>query len=170
MGTTSTFAWPYPDPADPANVPADMQALAAAIDTTLGGAWSTYTPTWTGDTSDPAIGNGTIVGDYKYWGKTLNVLIRITIGTTTTFGTGAYRFSLPPTYTQITGHSSLCGGWGVVFDTSAMFYYAGTLGAVTGNDNLLRLRTHALANMTATSPVTLATGDAIALRYSAEIT
>lgn len=32
MGTTANNAWPYPDPASPPNAPAQIQALADAID------------------------------------------------------------------------------------------------------------------------------------------
>ena len=35
---TTTRGYPYPNPGDPANVPADMQALATAIDTDMTGA------------------------------------------------------------------------------------------------------------------------------------
>ncbi|MFF9285387.1 hypothetical protein [Streptomyces griseosporeus] len=58
------------------------------------GAWSSYTPTWTASTN-PAIGNGTIVGRYMKIGRTVIGHINITAGSTTTFGSGAYNFSLP---------------------------------------------------------------------------
>lgn len=54
-----------------------------------------YTPTWTGASVNPAIGNGTIVGRYVKRGRIVDVAIRITMGSTTTYGTGGWFFSLP---------------------------------------------------------------------------
>jgi hypothetical protein len=56
----------------------------------------TYTPTWTAASVNPALGNGTITGHYQkiadklYW---LN--ISLLMGSTTTYGTGRWIFSLP---------------------------------------------------------------------------
>ncbi|NBV77905.1 hypothetical protein EBR66_07100 [bacterium] len=58
-------------------------------------AWSTYSPSWTADTTNPAIGDGTITGRYKQIGKTVFVIVKINMGTTTTYGTGSWRVSLP---------------------------------------------------------------------------
>jgi hypothetical protein len=57
--------------------------------------WATYTPTWTGSSSNPAIGNGTIVGRFTIVGKTVNVYVKITMGSTTTYGAGTWRITLP---------------------------------------------------------------------------
>jgi hypothetical protein len=56
--------------------------------------WTTYTPSWTSATP-PAIGNGTRVGWYKQFGKTVHFKALFTFGTTTTYGTGAWVFGLP---------------------------------------------------------------------------
>lgn len=75
------------------------------------GAWTTYTPTWTAS-SNPAIGNGTISGRYQLiQGKTLLVYVTITTGSTTTFGSGAWAFGLPGSYSFKTGQF---GGQGYV--------------------------------------------------------
>jgi hypothetical protein len=58
-------------------------------------AWTTYTPSWTASTTNPVIGNGTITGRYKAIGKTVFVSVKINMGTTTTYGTGQWRVSLP---------------------------------------------------------------------------
>jgi hypothetical protein len=57
-------------------------------------AWTSYTPTWTASTN-PAIGNGTIVGRYMKIGRNVLGHVNITAGATTTFGSGAYNWSLP---------------------------------------------------------------------------
>lgn len=58
-------------------------------------AWTSFTTAWTGSVSNPVIGNGTIAGAYIKIGRTLAFRIDITMGTTTTFGSGNYSFSLP---------------------------------------------------------------------------
>ena len=65
------------------------------------GAWTSYTPTWSSSGTQPAIGNGSITGRYMVIGKTCTVTISVNFGTTTTFGTNAYMFSLP--FTDNTG-------------------------------------------------------------------
>jgi hypothetical protein len=58
-------------------------------------AWTSYTPTWAGTSSNPAIGNGTISGAYKVIGKTCFVRGRIAMGSTTTYGVGDWKIGLP---------------------------------------------------------------------------
>lgn len=58
------------------------------------GVWNTYTPTWTA-TANPAIGNGTLEGKYALVGKLCTVRIGMVAGSTTTFGTGEWKFALP---------------------------------------------------------------------------
>jgi hypothetical protein len=63
--------------------------------TAIQAAWTSYTPTWSASTTNPTLGNGTMVGFYDQVGKTVDFVMRITFGTTTTAGTGNYTFSLP---------------------------------------------------------------------------
>lgn len=58
------------------------------------GAWKTYTPVWAG-TSNPSLGNGSIEGRYSQNGKTVDFSIVLTVGSTTTRGSGNWTFSLP---------------------------------------------------------------------------
>jgi hypothetical protein len=58
-------------------------------------AWTTYSPSWTAGGTNPVIGNGTITGRYKAIGKTVFVSVNKSMGSTTTYGTGAWRISLP---------------------------------------------------------------------------
>jgi hypothetical protein len=54
-----------------------------------------YTPVWTGASTNPAIGNGTITGHYTRNGDVIHATISIAMGSSTTFGSGEYSFSLP---------------------------------------------------------------------------
>lgn len=57
--------------------------------------WSTYSVTWTASSGGNSIGNGTLTGRYKQFGKLTHVLIMLTFGSTTNPGSGTYSFSLP---------------------------------------------------------------------------
>lgn len=57
--------------------------------------WSAYTPSWTGASVNPAIGNGGLTGYYRRVGDSAEVRVEMNSGTTTTYGTGDWYFSLP---------------------------------------------------------------------------
>jgi hypothetical protein len=61
------------------------------------GAWTSYTPTWSATGTAVSLGNGTITGKYMRQGSLVKVKIVLTMGSTTTYGTGFYRFTLPVT-------------------------------------------------------------------------
>lgn len=59
------------------------------------GAWNTWTPTWQANTTNPSLGNGTLIGRYVRIGRTIIFHINLTPGSTTTFGSGPYFFATP---------------------------------------------------------------------------
>ena len=59
------------------------------------GTWQSYTPTWTASTTNPSIGNGTLSGRYFQIGKLVYCQFTMRAGSTTTFGSGLWRFSYP---------------------------------------------------------------------------
>lgn len=61
----------------------------------IGDPWASYTPQWLGATTNPVIGNGTLTGNYMQAGKLVMFRIRVVMGSTTTYGSGAYTFGLP---------------------------------------------------------------------------
>lgn len=54
-----------------------------------------YTPVWTTAGTAPALGNGTLQGFYSTFLGLVFATIQFTAGSSTTFGTGAWSFSLP---------------------------------------------------------------------------
>ncbi|MGW9437927.1 hypothetical protein [Streptomyces sp. NPDC055607] len=58
-------------------------------------AWVTYTPVWTAATTNPVLGNGSIIGRHKKLGRLVNYQIDLTMGSTTTYGSGAWSITLP---------------------------------------------------------------------------
>lgn len=61
------------------------------------GAWTTYTPAWTASGTPPALLNGTLTGRWLRMNQLIIAELSLTMGSTTTFGTGVYFFSLPST-------------------------------------------------------------------------
>ena len=90
----------------------------------IGDPWTSYTPTYTGIT---AIGNATVVAKYIQAGKFVEGYVKITMGSTTTFGAAALSVSIPVT-PAVQPNAVL----GPVFmqDTSAPAFRTGV--AVTG--------------------------------------
>lgn len=53
------------------------------------------TPTWAAATTNPTLGNGTLVGNWSRTGLDVRVNVSLTWGTTTTAGVGVWTFELP---------------------------------------------------------------------------
>jgi hypothetical protein len=74
---------------------ASTTVITAAHMNGIQAAWDTYTPTWAASGTAVALGNGTLTGKWIRLGKTVHYRIQLTMGSTTTFGTGTYSFVLP---------------------------------------------------------------------------
>jgi hypothetical protein len=61
---------------------------------TIGGT-ATYTPVWSSNGTAPVLGNGTLTGKYSTVGNMVFVTINGVMGSTTTYGTGNYTWTLP---------------------------------------------------------------------------
>ena len=127
----------------------------------IGDAWASYTPTWSASGTAVAIGNGTQVGGYINPGKLVIFRAKITMGSTTTYGTGSYRIALP-----VSMNASDPGRFMVtLLDSSAGATYQGVTYNVSGTlapiaaDN--GTAGGALAGITPTVPFTFATSDTI---------
>lgn len=101
------------------------------------GAWKAYTPTWSTVGSAPALGNGSIQGFYRENGDSLDIRIALITGTTTTYGSGGYTFSLPSGYTPKTSVVSASAlaqnlGTAVAAVTASQNFYDGII-QLTGN-------------------------------------
>lgn len=72
----------------------DNSVEATLIDSRLA-SLKTYTPAWTAASANPDLGDGSLIGRYFQMGKFVYFTIRLQAGATTTFGTGAWYFSLP---------------------------------------------------------------------------
>lgn len=58
--------------------------------------WIPFNPVWQATGSAPSVGNGVLIGRYRYAGRrTIEVRIALTWGSTTNGGTGYYTFAFP---------------------------------------------------------------------------
>lgn len=151
------------------NAPASGSDVTVTLPSAAGtlfnepGAWTAYTPTWGGNSTNPVIGNGSIAGAYCQIGKIVHARVIILPGSTTTFGSGAYYLSAPVTM-KSTNHVLSSGFFG---DSSAGTRY--TLQATPASTTNLWVRYGASAlDFTATAPVTLANTDEIQLAFTYE--
>lgn len=139
----------------------------------LGDNWVSYTPAWTSTGTAPAIGNATVQGASITTGpKTIDFFFTITYGSTSTFGTGSYRFSLPVTAASRNAGSTMNMS-GLLTDTGTAIWGVTAIRFVTTSTIELLTSTSAtdprLAVYAQTVPFTSANTDIVSVagRYEA---
>jgi hypothetical protein len=123
-----------------------------------------YTVTWASSGTQPSIGNGTLTGRYLKMGTFVWAFVAMTVGSSTTYGTGSYTWSLPFTSQSYPAHSPwpMFVGSGLVRDVSASQYHPPT---TTPNFII----THGgsafgtIPSFNSTTPMTWANGDTITM-------
>jgi hypothetical protein len=146
-----------------------QNAVTASFVTPYEGAWTSYTPVWTANSSNPVIGNGTLEGWYKVIGKTCFVRGNIVMGTTTTFGSGEWYVSMPFT----ASHADAILMTANLLDNGSAWYNATVNGARAGFNYKAPLQYQAVGgtanDVNATSPFTWASTDRFLWNGSYEI-
>jgi hypothetical protein len=71
--------------------------------------WFSYVPVWTATTTNPVLGNGTIAGRFTINGRMVTATVGLTIGSSTTTGSGQWFISLPLTAGSF--YSDFVGTW-----------------------------------------------------------
>lgn len=131
-------------------------------------AWTDYgTPStiWTSTGTQPSIGDGLIVARYRLIdSRTCAFRIKVNPGSTTTFGTGTYRFLLPFTVAdeQV--------GVALFRDNSAALQYGGFSAWLQSGTTILTVSNSAAANWSPTVPATWASADRAEISGVYEIT
>lgn len=116
---------------------------------------ASYVPQWTSSGTQPTLGDGTISGSYDQNGRQIHAFGVLTIGSTSTFGTGTYRFSLP--FTNATG---IRIGTARILDAGTAFYIG--VAVVGVGANYVEITTNASASqVNPTIPMTWAAGDTL---------
>lgn len=118
---------------------------------------NTYTPTYADSNGLAVLGNGTITGTYTKVGTLYTVHVKLTAGTTTTFGTGSLRLGLPATV--VTNATQIGSGY-IFHAATATFYLIVPIALATVN--FAQLASHAIVGqVTGAAPVALAATDTI---------
>lgn len=125
------------------------------------GAYVSYTPSWTGSTGNPTLGNGSLIGRYTRRGDRVKGYVELTYGSTTANGTGSIRFSLPVTAAAGEGDQL---GEALVLDAGTRFYNALTL-ISSGGTYLELYAENTGAAMTFASPFSPANGDKFRIAF-----
>jgi hypothetical protein len=143
----------------------NLQVLQSGGGTTVnwGGAYTAYTPAWTSSGTQPAIGNGTIVGRWVQLGKFVHGYALVTMGSTTTFGTGTYSISLP----AAAAASMATGVAGTALGNRAGGY-VGTPIFATLSTVFIYTPAQPTSVWSPTVPATWANGDTMAINFSYE--
>lgn len=128
--------------------------------------WAAYTPTWltAGAGADPTLGNGTIAGRWTKAAKLVTVRIKLTWGSTTSGGSGAWTFSMPvgPLASTVPdiGHALSIGGGPASYKHDV---------AIMDNDTVARCLSMAIGDFySATIPHTWATGNNVVMQLQYE--
>lgn len=119
-------------------------------------AWSSgWDPasSWVGSTTNPVLNNGTTRGRYHQIGRTILWEGRIAMGSTTTYGSGTYSFSLPATPLG----TAYMVGTALLMSASAIH-----VGVVLWTGSAVNLRFHGASGIwSPTVPFTLASGSSL---------
>lgn len=151
----------------PVLMPAGHEVIVGDMDAyeNLTGVWQAYTPVWSSTGVAPVLNNGSLVGSYFQAGKLVHVRIVLTPGSTTTFGNGNYRLSLPVAPKL----DSLLAAY--LDDASAALRWAGQariIAATTGGDNMRIVVAPSTGGVTEAAPFVWANGDKLILHGSYE--
>ena len=167
MPTTSR-GYVYPASTDHTRLWEHLQNLANSVNTdvtNLLGAWTAYVPVLGG--TSWAIGNGSTLGRYKLLGKTCFFRAQVTIGSTTTKGTGGTQatVSLP-----VAAHASMeqqCSG--SYLDVSGPAR-GSVIGLILAGNNFASMYAGGAigTGLVAAQPITWATGDTFTIHGTYE--
>lgn len=128
-------------------------------------AYAAYTPTWGSSGTQPAIGNGTVVGRKLVLGKFIQGSIVLTVGSTSTFGTGNYLLSLPAAPNGSTPVNFPLGE-GIIVHSGSVYPVAPIL---SGSNIVLAIPAQPIVNFVGpTVPFTFASGDVIFVNFTYE--
>lgn len=122
------------------------------------GPYRAYTPVWGSTATAPAIGNGQLTGSYYVGGRTVTAKILQAMGSTSTYGTGGYSWTLPIP-ADVGNETSIAAVTDSGTGYQAFVTVGGGATVITGQPIGLS------APVSATIPITWAVNDAIAMTH-----
>jgi len=127
----------------------------------VGDPWTAYTTTWTATTTNPVLGNGTMTAHYIAAGNWITFRIRVTMGSTTTYGTGAsFGWTLP--FTAVSAAVGDPVGGSTIYDSNVSTYYPQHAFLVATTTVVMAYESG--NRVSPTSPIAWATGDKIQIQ------
>jgi hypothetical protein len=161
-GIESTTAVAHNTPSDVTHV-LTKGGLDAYLASTFG-VWQAYTPVWTSSGTAPALGNGSVANSrYTQIGKTVFGQMSILFGSTSTFGTGVYFFSLPVTASATVGGTVFASTH--IFDNSTSQSYEQFTALATTTTMTSNSPAAPTVTLSATTPFTFAVNDFINMKF-----
>jgi hypothetical protein len=122
--------------------------------------WFAYTPSFVGSTTNPSIGNGSVLGRFKIEGKEVSVMARVTMGSSTTYGSGFLSVTMPVTpFADPSPHNQMTLPM-YAFDISALLAHTGI---ISGNQTRVYF---VGGRLQPTVPFTFADGDELLINGS----
>lgn len=130
--------------------------------------WTTYTPTWTGVTTNPVLGNGTLAGAWTKVGRNVTVRVNLLMGTTTTYGSGAWQFALPEAAKTVAGFTTypIWVGSAYCFDNGSTNRHG--CSRVESGASVLLITSETTAQWQSTIPQTWTTSDMLTAQITYE--
>jgi hypothetical protein len=129
------------------------------------GAVTAYTPTWGSYGTAPSIGNGQMAGYWQRYGNLCHVRFFFQAGSTTTFGTNIYYWTLPFTAAN-TNNEGIPGAY--YLEDFAVAGYRGLVSLFDGGSFGLTVQSTNAA-VSGTNPFTMGTNDLIRAEFSYEV-
>jgi hypothetical protein len=145
------------------------QVLTAAQMNGIGEPNISFTPTWSSTGTQPVLGNGSLTGKYQRVNKLVFVQMQLVLGSTTTIGTGDYRFTFPFAANVSYGFGSI-NSTGFMFDVSTSNGYNFVGSYSGGSTSVFRIvafqnSTQTFGQFGAAYPIVPANGDEISISY-----
>lgn len=164
VGTIPTIA-----SGDTTTVPTNLATYRDALKG-LSEAWTAFTPTWTAATTNPVLGNGSFTGSaYSRVNKKIDFRIVLTMGSTTTYGTGIWIFT--PPVLAVSPNTNPIPFVANAYDTGTNFYHCWATFFTAGSLYCYCDPTAAggaARSVTVTTPFTWGTGDQFIIAGSYE--
>lgn len=125
---------------------------------------NTFATAWTASSVNPAIGNGTLTAAYNRYDKMCTLRADMLMGSTTTYGTGEYSFSLP--FTAAASQIAVGSAWALDSGTA---FKIGVCVVVPGATTCSIYFDDAPSSASSTQPFTWASGDRLRFEVTYEI-
>jgi len=133
----------------------------------LGGAWASWTPTWTNLT----VGNGTVNAKYTQIGKTVHFRMSLVFGSTTSL-TNSIAISLPVSVSTDYYHDTKTKIGFAHFEDAGVANYIGVIGVVGDDPTLLSVyyinASFSTSGISSIAPFTWSTGDQMIIQGTYE--